>query len=241
MAAAGDARHGGRVARAEKYFADLSGQDYATHLGQCFDRSEMSDLMAQLRRSLPNLNRNLFGETNPRRLVALAKELGATLQLQNLPSPALRGFYVNDSAFSTRPLIVVNASHPPLGVAAAFWHEIGHHLTHDIFGRGRDRTKLNFSSSYQDHLDRPEELVADIVTTLGAYPAPTAKRLFGKATGINSSRGSVRLVSKASRHIRSLSGLEVSQGGSLKNKLHMVAGMIHLAKLRIALREGYGI
>jgi hypothetical protein len=76
--------------------------------------------------------------------------------------------------------------------------------------------------------------------TLGAYPRTIAKRLFG-AKLANSPDGLVKLVSKASQYVRSVSGFELSDGGSMKKKLHMVAGMIHVAKLRVALLERYGI
>ena len=242
MAAAGYT--GGGVtgaAGADKDFSDLSTLNYVPRLARLFDPAQMSELMRELRRSLPDLNRNLFGETNPARLGAIAKELGVTFELQRLPALALRGFYVGDSTLSARPLIVVNAAYPKVGVAAAFWHEIGHHLTHDIFGKRRDHLQLSVASSHRDHLEQPEELAADLVTTLGAYPAATAKRLFSHLKGINNSHGSIQLVSKANGHLRLASGLEVSQTDSLKKKLHIVAGMIHIAKLRIALLEGYGI
>lgn len=243
MVAAGDRGQKKGADQAEKYFSEIAQLDYASKIGQRFDRSQIRELLADLRRSLPALNRNVFRETNLTRLTSAASELGVTLRAEALPGEGLgiRGFYLNDSAFSSRPLIVVNAANPPLTVAAAFWHEIGHHLTYDIFGAGSGRLNLTFSSSYQDHLDDPKELLADIVMTLAAYPAATAKRLFGASKLKNDPQGLVDLVAKASNHVRAVSGFGVSKGGPLKKKLHMLASMIHIARLRAALLEGYGI
>jgi hypothetical protein len=240
MAAAGDACQKSRVAQAEQYFFNLSRQDYASHLAKNFDRSQIRELLADLRRSLPTLNRDVFRETQLNRLVSVGNELDVTVRVENLPAPGLRGFYVNDSAFSARPLIVLNGANSAVAVAAAFWHEIGHHLTHEIFGRSQERLNLTFLSSYENHLKDLDELLADIVMTLAAYPARTAKRLFA-AKPKNDPKGSVSLVSKASGHLRSVSGFELAEGGPTKKKLHTVAGMIHLAKLRIALLEEYDI
>ena len=239
MSAAGD-RQKADVAQAERYFLRIAELDYASHLLKRFDRCQMRELMRDLSRSLPTLNRAVFRETNLNRLASVASDLGVKLRVENLPGLGIRGFYVNDSAFSGRPLIALNAANPPVSVAAAFWHEIGHHLTHDVFGKSRGRLNLTFSSSYQEHLDDSEEVLADIVMTLGAYPATTAKRLFGARLS-NDAGGMIKLVSKASRHVRSVSGFELTDGGPTKKKLHMVAGMIHIAKLRIALLEGYGV
>ena len=240
MTAAGDGSQKAGIVQAENYFLKISRLDYASHLAKSFDRSEMREILADLHRSLPELNRAVFRETNLNRLASVADELDVKLRVENLPGLGIRGFYVNDSAFSSQPLVVVNTANPPVTVAAAFWHEIGHHLTHGVFGEPRDRQNLTFSSSYQDHLEDPQELLADVVMTLGAYPAATAKRLFSLKMA-NNREGLVKLVSKASRYVRSVSGFELSDGGSTKKKLHMVAGMIHVAKLRIALLEGYGI
>ena len=46
---------------------------------------------------------------------------------------SLRGFYVDDKRILERPSIWVNVAREPVGVAAAFWHEVGHHLTRRIF------------------------------------------------------------------------------------------------------------
>jgi hypothetical protein len=240
MAAAGDREQKSGAGQAEDYFLKISRLDYASHIAKWFDRSQMHELLGDLRRSLPELNRNVFRETNLNTLASVANQLDVTLRVEKLPGLGIRGFYVNDSAFSARPLIVLNDANPPVTVAAAFWHEIGHHLTQDVFGTGRDRLNLTFTSSYQEHLDDSEELLADIVMTLGAYPASTAKHLFSLRLA-NSPEGLIKLVSKASCYVRSVSGFELSDGGSMKKKLHMVAGMIHVAKLRKALLEGYGI
>ena len=243
LAAAGDRGQKTGFGQAGGYFARISNLDYGSRLTKRFDRGQMKELLADLRRSLPELNRNVFRETNIARLTSVASDFGVTLRVQPLPGQGLgvRGFYLNDSAFSARPLIVLNAANPPLTVAAAFWHEIGHHLTQEIYGKSPDPMYLNISGGSEAHLDDPRELLADIVMTLGAYPASTAKYLFGVAKPPNDSEGLVKLVSKASGHVKSVSGFEVSAGGPLKKKLQMVASMIHIARLRIALLQEYGL
>ena len=241
LVAVGDRRPKIGLAQADDCFSGISRLNYTSSLAKTFDRKQIQGLLADLRCSLPALNRSLFRETNLTRLASVAKELGVTLRIEKAQDVEIRGFYLNDSALSARPLIVLNAANPSVTVAAAFWHEIGHHLTHGIFGAPRDRLNLTFASTCQDNLNDPEELLADIVMTLCAYPAAIARRTFGTAGLTNNPRGLVKLVEKASAHVRSISGFQLSDAGPVKKKLKMMASMIHIAKLRIALLEGYGI
>ena len=86
------------------------------------------------------------------------------------------------SAFEA-PLICLNMANHPVGVAAAFWHEMGHHLTHDLFGPERTKIALSFTTNYQAHLDQPEEIAADLVMVMGCYPRRAAEGLFKATAG----------------------------------------------------------
>ena len=229
--------------RANKYFAELASLDYSALVPRLFDRLQIRALMGELKRRLPELNRRVFSETNLSRLNEAASRLGAELQPREFAGAdgvSLRGFYINDATVSSRPLIVVNTANDPIAVAATFWHEVGHHLSQKIFGRKSNRPKLNFESNYQDHLNDREELLADLVMVLAAYPKSDARRIFGKRPTQKSSDTPL-LVEKAMAHIRSVSGYQVHVSAHSGRNLHVLASMIHAAKLREALLTEYEI
>src|SRR5262249_28493082 len=106
-------------------------RDYPAALRRQFDSAELQEIVAEMRRHLPELNNRLFGIKDTRMLGRIADEMGATLQAESFDEPdgwALRGFYVDGNELLKRPLIGLNTSNHPVAVAAAFWHEIGHHL-----------------------------------------------------------------------------------------------------------------
>ncbi|HVN27511.1 MAG TPA: hypothetical protein VMT64_03450, partial [Candidatus Binataceae bacterium] len=147
LAAAGVSDAETNANKADQYFLELSRLDYASRLSRKFDRGQIRGLMGELTRRLPALNHRVFSETNLGRLGTSASELGAELQpraFEGSEGTTLRGFYVNDVSVISRPLIVVNTANDPVCVAATFWHEVGHHLTQEIFGRKSGRMRLNF-------------------------------------------------------------------------------------------------
>jgi hypothetical protein len=226
------------------HLSALSRLDYRKALRGHFSRPQIRTLCAELRSFLPDLNREVFAETDLRHLAARARALGADFRARKFEGKegrALRGFYVNDYSLLKRPLIVVNTAADQVAVAAAFWHEMGHHLTRAMFGAAHDSVSLYLSTAYAEHLDRPEEIVADSVTALAGYPAFSARRLFSNSKTARAARNAGSLISRVEPYLRDATGFNFDRRFSPVEKLHRLAGMVHLAKLREALLNEYGI
>ena len=130
-------------------------------------------MLKEVRRTLPTLNREVYRITAIGRLARIAADLGVVLQTRAFTGSdgaAFRGFYVNGAEVLKRPLIWVNTAAPPAAAAAAFWHEIGHHLTNRLWSTRQPPVSLSFGSNYRDHLADPKEIAADMVRVLGGYP-----------------------------------------------------------------------
>jgi len=227
-----------------KHFASFSELDYAAALQALFSRQLFRGVISELRRMLPRLNREVLRGSDLRQLAKVAASLGAVLDARPFKGPqgrTLRGFYVNDRTVLKRPIICLNTAGHPVGVAAAFWHEIGHHLTREIFGRHDGRLNLSFASNYQDHLESPEETIADAVLVLAAYPNAAARRLFGGTEREKANRDIGLLASRALGHLRSVADVEFPTRAPEHENLRILAGTIHLAKLRQAILEEYGV
>src|ERR1700674_3707184 len=109
---------------AHAYMSALSRLDYGSALRIHFDRAEIHELLKELRRSLPTLNREVFREVDLRHLAATAATFGANVQARQFDGEegrSLRGFYVHDYTVLKRPLIVVNTANHLVSVVAAFW------------------------------------------------------------------------------------------------------------------------
>jgi hypothetical protein len=233
-----------KVRDTARYLASFSQLDYAAALQARFGRQLFRGVMSELRRLLPTLNREVFRGNDLRRLAKVAASFGAVLDAGSFAGPqgrTLRGFYVNDRTVLKRPLICLNTAGHPVGVIAAFWHEIGHHLTREIFGCHDGRLNLSFTSNYQDHLENPEETIADAVMVLAAYPNAVARRLYGGSEREKANRQVGLLASRALGHLRSAVGFEFRTYAPDHENLHILAGTIHLAKLRQAMLEEYGV
>ena len=227
-----------------KYLASLSKLDHAAALQARFGRQLFREIVSELRRMLPRLNREVLRGSDPRQLAKVAASLGVVLDARRFEGPqgrTLRGFYVNDRTVLKRPIICLNTIGHRVGVAAAFWHEIGHHLTREIFGCHDGQLNLSFASSYPDHLESQEEIIADAMMVLAAYPNAVARRLFGGAEREKANRQVGLLASRALGHLRSVGGLEFHTRAPEFENLHVLAGIIHLAKLRKAMLEEYGV
>lgn len=218
--------------------------DYRAHLRSRFSRSELYLLLKEVRSFLPDLNRTVFAEVDLKRLAGTAKSLGAVLRVNSFEGEdgrALRGFYLNDATVLKRPLIVLNGVNDSISVAASFWHEMGHHLTHAIFGRSQSLPNLPFNSNYVDHLRTPDEFAADLVMVLAGYPKPAAERLFGTRTSQSKPPDHDTLLANARRHLRKVAKDHFRDVPGSPEGLQRMVGMIHLAKLREALLHEYGI
>jgi hypothetical protein len=229
---------------AQKYFDSLCQEDYSAALRKYFDRVQLREILAEVREALPTLNRQVFRSTDPRRLSKTAAELGAVLRFDRFEGSdgrSLRGFYVDDKKVLERPSIWINAAREPVGVAATFWHEIGHHLTRRIFAEHRGEMVLSFETSYRQHLADPAEILADMVMVLACYPKPAAVRLFPTSEGKVPEGNITQLLSRVRPYLRSITGVIFDNRFLAQENLHPLAGVVHLAKLRAALLSEYGI
>jgi hypothetical protein len=231
------------ASRVEEQFQRALNQDYARRLRALFDRRQMKELLADFRSALPALNAEVFRIQEPRRLASVAAGLGVRFRAEDFDGEAgksLRGFYVDDRSISRGPLICVNTANHPVAVASAFWHEMGHHLTSRTFDVSHP-TQLSFSSSYEDHLENPLEIAADIVSALAAYPKPAARQLFGGFVKAGKTPDVEALLSKARAHLRSVARFDIPLSVPAAENLHYLAGMIHFIRLRWILFSKYEI
>jgi len=231
------------VSRVEEQFHRASRQDYARQLRALFDRRQMRELFADFRSALPALNAETFRIRELRRLAKVAAQLGVRFQTGRFEGGAgksLRGFYVDDRSILKGPLICVNIANHPVAVASAFWHEMGHHLTNRTFDIAHP-TQLSFSSSYEDHLESPLEIAADMVSALAAYPEPAARHLFGGFLKDGRAPDIDALVSRARTHLRTVAGYDFQLGVPATENLHYLAGMVHFIRLRWVLFSEYEI
>lgn len=240
----------------ENDFKSIARRDYAGCLSDHFSRRDLHGIFGALRMALPQLNRGQFKVMAVPDLGKVASTLGANFRANAYKGPAgrsLRGFYVEREALK-QPLIVVNTAHHPLAVTSAFWHEMGHHLTARLLqrqqasvGSGQFKTvdyqsvRLSFGNDFHEHLNDPMELAADVLVSLVAYPKPAAQRLFGALLQKGSVENIHEILSKARIHLQSVTGFNFDKQIGAAENLHYLAGMIHFAKLRLALLAEYDI
>ena len=232
------------VRNAEAYVRSVARLDYGAAVKKHFDRQQLKQMFKEMRKALPTLNLEVYRITEVGRLSRIAADLGVVLQahaFKGSDATGLRGFYVNEAEVLKRPLIWINTATYPTAMAAAFWHEIGHHLTNRMWGIRPDPIGLSFGANYRDDLADPKEIAADMVRVLAGYPQPTAERLFGGSDMQGLSQDTDLLVSKVRPHVRAVMGLDFRSRFSPKENLYLLGGIIHVAKLRTTLLSEYGI
>jgi hypothetical protein len=233
-----------KIRKAHKYFESLCLRDYPAAIRKHFDPVQLRAILAELRKALPTLNEQVFRTTDPRLLGRTAAELGAVLRVDRFEGSegrSLRGFYLDDKKILERPSIWVNVAREPVGVAAAFWHEVGHHLTRPILAESRREMKFSFEASHKQHLADPAEILADMVMVLACYPKAAASRLFPASDG-KVLRGDVtQVLSTVRPYLHAVTGRDFDNQFLAQENLHPLAGVIHLAKLRAALLSEYEI
>lgn len=232
------------VRSAVTYIRDVAKLDYGAAVRKHFDRAQFRGMFHEMRRALPTLNREVYRVTDPNGLRAIAQRLGVVLQanaFKESDGTGLRGFYVNEAEVLKRPLIWINTATHPTAVAAAFWHEIGHHLSNRMWGARQYPSSLAFSSNAPDRFTDPKEIAADMVRVLAGYPRANAQRLFGKSDLQALGDNVDLLVSATIPHMRAEMGFDFQSRFSAKENLYYLGGIIHVAKLRITLLSEYGI
>jgi hypothetical protein len=229
---------------AQAYINHIVRLDYGAAMKKHFDRQQLRSVYKDIREALPTLNQEVFRIRNVKRLARIADGLGAELKayaFNGSEGTALRGFYVNEATVLKQPLIWVNTATHPTAMAAAFWHEIGHHVTNRLWDTRRVRMNLEFGSSNREDLTDPKELIADIVRVLAGYPWETARRLFGRAGMEDVSRDADLLFATVRPYVKEELGLDFASGLSPRANLYLLGGVIHVAKLRATLLTEYGI
>ncbi len=185
------------------------------------------------------------------RFDAVAREqisgLGISLRLQHYPRrPPLRAFYHSER--NCGPIIWVNLAHPPGAVAASLGHELGHWYRERLLGAPAVGTSVPFfNADFATHLQRPDELFADVFPVLAAYPTPTAQRIFGpqrlRRTLAALSELDVQTLQRVRTHLKSNYGFDAPARPDLgiPRQISYVASMVHFARLRSALLRVVGV
>lgn len=232
------------VRSAVAYVRSVAELEYGDAVRKHFHRAELRQMYREMREALPTLNEEVYSITDVNHLGKIAKDLGVVLQRKPFKEPegtGLRGFYVNDGQVLKRPLIWINTATHPTAVAAAFWHEVGHHLTNRMWDSRGSASSLSFSADSSNHFADAKEIAADMVRVLAGYPRVTARRLFGGSNFRALSRDVDLLVSTAIPHMKKEMGFNFQRRFSARENLYYLGGIIHVAKLRTTLLSEYGI
>jgi hypothetical protein len=221
----------------------LWNQDYASALRACLSRAEVLEIFDEgKRQAWPHLNRAPVRLGSTKEFARRAYELGADFRLASMPWPsglAVMGFYLGkNSGLDKRPLICLNGAHHPAAVGTAFLHEVGHHVTADLFSMRNDEAQLSRQVGYQSHLSAPRELAADVLVSLGIFPQSMAAKLFDNGSARRGSAESPAVV--AVRATARRYGLELDSLPDQK-RLQYEAGLVHFTRLRQTLLEEYGL
>ncbi len=228
----------------------LERHDYAEPLRRSLGRSEVREIIAEARRTVwPHLNEESVRLVSPREFTRLWSGLGVQFRLTRLNNPeglAVLGFYVRKMGRSKLPLICVNIAHHRVAVGATFSHEMGHHLTGQLFDSRKEHAQLLTYSPFGEHLDDQEELAADILVSLGAFPEAIARRIFmlpEKKRPMKSGEKELPDSVSASvlKYVGGRYGLCFDRPLCSTKKLQYLAGVIHFAKLRRALLTEYDL
>jgi hypothetical protein len=227
----------------------LSRHDYGSSLKMFFNRCEIQGIIAEGRRWVwPHLNRRSFRLGPPQEFITRWSHLDVDFRLAHISSPqglALMGFYVKKAPASKRPLICVNTAHHQVAMGLAFSHEMGHHLTAEMFDSYKEPGRFLLYTGYAKHLADPVELAADILVSLGTFPSEIAQALFDTSEknrwkgAYPRSRGAPS--SKIIDYFRRQYGLAFESGLSAEKRLQYLAAVVHYTQLRRALLTEYNL
>jgi hypothetical protein len=232
----------GLIAQSE--LCGIASRDYRQALRQCLSQWQVHQIVSVAKtRVWPYLNEE------PVRLVSLDEfvrrwsRFGVDFKFASLSSKrglSLLGFYLTKAdGLRERPLIFANTAHHHALVALALDHEMGHHLTAQMFGSTEDTSHLLSLTVFEEHLTDPLELAADTLVSFGIFPAPVARALFRDPEGAAADLGLPDVIfAKVIKYITDRYGvrIEVIQGA---RKSQTLAALVHYAKLRQALLDEY--
>jgi len=239
------------LAAAGEEIRALARLDYQSLLRKCLHRGEAKQVLAEAKAEIwPHWNRVPARVGSIREFVKTYSSLGVDVRPTRFSEPegfALLGFYLGRrKGLSKRPMICVNIAHHPAIVGAAFIHEMGHHLVQEMFGTLRDPARFLLYTGYADHLKDQAELAPDLLVSVGALPADTARRIFGAARDGKRIGGPNQELANASsqemlKYFRIRYGLDFTANLSARGKLQYLAALIHYTKLRQALMDEYDV
>ncbi len=243
MAGEGERARAAAPREIENDFQPIASRDYERCLKLNFSRRELSEILGAFRTALPNLDREQLKPMALPSLANVASRLGLKFQANSFDGSGgagLRGFYVATKALK-QPLMCLNTDHHRTAVNSTFWHEMGHHLTVRLLPRPKESPTLSFGRDFEEHLGDPRELAADLLVTLVCYPHSAAKQLFGPLLQKGSAESIDAVVSAAKTHMNAVMGFNFDNRIPAADNLHYLEGMIHFAKLRLALLAAYDI
>lgn len=156
---------------------------------------------------------------------------------------SLRGFFCRaDLGERSKFVIFVNTAHHPGAVAATLGHELGHYIYGSMVGEKGEMTAF-MEGAFATHLAEEDELFADSLVALAAYPQEVIKKV-GAITNVKlgSSDDLLNRIKFAYEMIGPRYNLDLSKG-SLKPALRVryLTSMAHFFKLRCALYKSAGI
>lgn len=224
----------------------LARRDYGLALRKSLGREEVLEIVAEARRMVwPHLNREPLRLVTPREFAKLWSRLGIDFKLEKFEGPqglALMGFYAGRAGPTRRPLIYVNTAHHPAAIGAVFSHEMGHHLTANIFASQEDHSAYLNYTPFGDNLGNPAELAADCLVSLGIFPKKVARKMFEiERKPSEPEKPAVSAFSGVGNYIQSRYGFSIDARLPVQKKLPYLAGMIYYANLRKALLDEYDI
>ena len=235
------------VAEVKAGLAEIMHRNYRQALHQCLSRWEVRQIAKEGKMHVwPGLNKEPVTLVSPNEFARRWSSFGVDFKFASLPRQeglSLLGFYVHKlDRVIKRPLIFVNTAHPPAVVGLALDHEMGHHLTSQIFAAGEEPHLLS-PVGFEEHLVEPPELAADVLVSLGMLPAPVARKLFAPEPG-RSVDGSVDELSasafaKLLEYLANRYGFRPDHISGAKKRFQTLAGLVHYAKLRRALLDEY--
>ena len=200
-------------------------------------------MVSEGKRVWPNLNESSIRLVSPEEFTRHWSRLGVEFKLADISSAAgcrCLVFYIRGTP-AKRPLICVNTAHHRAAIGAAFAHEMGHHLTSEMFGAHHEPLTLLYTG-YRKHLLDPRELAADVLVSLGIFPRKVALKTLKNPSGARRSGdlGKVNLPEMLNYYAGRY-GLDMNARLSSGRRIQYLAGMVHYAKLRLALLDKYDV
>jgi hypothetical protein len=227
----------------ENDFQLIARRDYDRCLKLNFSRRELTKILGAFRTALPSLDHEQLKLMPLPSMANVASRLGLKFQANPFDGPGgagLRGFYVATKALK-QPLMCLNTAHHRTAINSTFWHEMGHHLMAPLLPHPEDSATLTFGRDFEGHLADPRELAADILVSLVCYSHSAAKQLFGPLLQKGSAGNIHAVVSSAKTYLEAAWGFNFDKRISAADNLHYLEGMIHFAKLRLALLAAYDV